>query len=216
MSFMFASTDTFDRILPQWNTANDTDMSGICLGERSFNQVLPAWDTGRVTCMSCMFYDATSFNQSVPAWDTGRVTNMSFLFAGAIRCNEPLPLFVGHRERHKYSQHFCWYQRFRSTSVGLEYLNHPLNYVRSTSAGLEYINPRLLCVCVCPSFGGCIQPVLTKFCRHQHVPPVSLFAREVLTMLCRRHGTEHRKHTRWDGSLTRQPTRWNAGSPWPS
>lgn len=90
ISYMFHYIPDFNQPLSTWNTSNVINMEHIFHGDSAFNQPLETWDVSNVTNMDTSFSSASSFNQPLSTWDTRKVTNMMSLFSDASSFNQSL------------------------------------------------------------------------------------------------------------------------------
>ncbi len=89
MEDMFASSDTFNQPIGNWDVSNVTQMDNMFGSTTSFNQDINSWDVSNVLSMEKMFRLASSFNQPIGNWDVSNVTNMNEMFRGT-PFNQPI------------------------------------------------------------------------------------------------------------------------------
>ena len=90
MYAMFASIDSFNSDLSDWNVSGVTDMSAMFASIDSFNSDLSDWNVSGVTDMYAMFASTDSFNGDISTWNVSGVKDMSYMFGDADSFNGDL------------------------------------------------------------------------------------------------------------------------------
>ena len=90
MSGMFSGCSLFNQPLDNWDTSNVEVMDYMFYVNDTFDQPLNNWNTSKLRTTKAMFERALVFDQPLNNWDTSNVTSMKEMFRNATSFNQPL------------------------------------------------------------------------------------------------------------------------------